>query len=518
MASLPRTVYENPAVTGSNDGPGEQTSSVLSIRNLGKRYGAHWALRDISLEFAPGKAHVLFGENGAGKSTLISMLAGANQPTEGTISIGEFTGEFRTVNEARRHGVRAVFQEFSLVPNLSVADNIMLGDEATGPFGLLNKTAARREAGQLIERLGFDLDAQALVADLPRGKQQMVEICKAVRAVPKVLILDEPTASLSTHDTEALFSLLRSIMAEGTAIIYITHRMEEISVLGDLITVLRDGEMVATVPASTEESQLIELMSGRKLADLYPQPRTSVGGVRLELQQLSTEDGLVREVDLQVREGEILGVAGLVGCGKSELGQACFGLLRRASGQVLLNGRSVNFKHPADAIAAGVWYSPPDRKRDGLALIRPARENMLVSALEFGKIQGMFLKPRAETETTRHQSSKVDFPVGRIRENVSNFSGGNQQKVMLAKSLGQEIAVYLFDEPTVGVDVGARQSIYRYLNELAASGAAIVLISSDLPELLGMSNRIAVMRSGRVVAQFERNEFDQHKILEQFFE
>lgn len=514
MASLPRT-HDS---LGQADGAGSVAEFVLSMRGLGKRYGAHWALRKISLDLAPGEVHVLFGENGAGKSTLISMLAGAGQPTEGSVHMGAFKGGFRSVTEAREHGVRAVFQEFSLVPNLSVAENIVLGDEATGRFGLLDKAAARKEARQLIERLGFDLDVHALVADLPRGKQQMVEICKAVRAVPKVLILDEPTASLTTHDTQALFNLLNRIKAQGTAIVYITHRMEEIGVLGDVITVLRDGEMIATVPASTEESRLIELMSGRKLSDLYPRPRAELGASRLEIQGLSTQDGSVRMIDLEVREGEILGVAGLVGCGKSELGQACFGLLRRASGQMRVNGRSVDFKHPAAAIRAGVWYSPPDRKRDGLALIRSARENMLVSALEFGKIRGLFLKPRGEVDVASHQSAKVEFPISRIRENVSNFSGGNQQKVMLAKSLGQDIDVYIFDEPTVGVDVGARESIYRYLSELAASGAAIILISSDLPELLGMTNRIAVMRSGSIMAQFERNEFDQHKILEQFFE
>lgn len=516
MASLARADHPQQAVAYGGDRA--DTAPVLGMRGLGKRYGNHWALRRITLDLRPGEVHVLFGENGAGKSTLISLLAGANQPSEGSLGIGGFSGGFRSVTEARAHGVRAVFQEFSLVPNLSVADNIVLGDEAKGPCGLLDKAAARKEARQLISQLGFDLDVDALVADLPRGKQQMVEICKAVRAVPKVLILDEPTASLSTHDTRALFQLLGRIKAEGTAIVYITHRMEEIGELGDVVTVLRDGEMIATVPASTQESRLIELMSGRKLADLYPQPRTELGQPRLQLEGLSTEDGSVREADLEVRAGEILGVAGLVGCGKSELGQACFGLLKRASGRVLLNGRSVAFKHPADAIAAGLWYSPPDRKRDGLALIRPALENMLVSALEFGKIRGLFIKPRAEADVTSRQSGKVEFPAARLGENVSNFSGGNQQKVMLAKSLGQDIDVYVFDEPTVGVDVGARQSIYRYLNELAASGAAIVLISSDLPELLGMSNRIAVMRSGRIVAQFDREAFDQHKILEQFFE
>lgn len=518
MASLART--DDPpwvhAVRGN--GPGADAAPVLSMRGLGKRYGTHWALRGVSLDLAPGEVHVLFGENGAGKSTLISMLSGAGQPTEGSLSIGGFQGSFGSVTEARGHGVRAVFQEFSLVPNLTVADNIVLGDEATGRCGLLDKASARREARQLIERLGFDLDVHAFVADLPRGKQQMVEICKAVRAVPKVLILDEPTASLSTHDCRALFALLNRIKAEGAAIVYITHRMEEIGELGDVITVLRDGEMIATVPASTEESRLIELMSGRKLSDLYPEPRTGLGGPRLQLEGLSTEDGAVREVDLEVREGEILGIAGLVGCGKSELGQACFGLRRLGSGSIRLNGRRVDFKHPADAIAAGLWYSPADRKRDGLALIRPAFENMLVSALEFGKIRGCFVRPAKEAELARRQSSKVEFPVSRIRESVANFSGGNQQKAMLAKSLGQDIAVYVFDEPTVGVDVGARLSIYRYLNELAASGAAIVLVSSDLPELLGMANRIAVMRAGRIVAQFERGAFDQHKILEQFFE
>jgi ribose transport system ATP-binding protein len=492
--------------------------AVLRLNGLGKRYGAHWALRDVNLDIYPGQVHVLFGENGAGKSTLISLLAGANQPSVGSLNMDGFFGDFRSVSHAREHGVRAVFQEFSLAPNLSVADNIVLGDEATFAGGLLDKGAAREEARRLIERLGFDLDARALVADLPRGKQQMVEICKAVRAVPKVLILDEPTASLSTHDTRALFELLGRLKAQGTAIIYITHRMEEIGELGDVVTVLRDGEMIATVPASTEESRLIELMSGRKLSDLYPAPNAALGQTRLKLENLSTQNGMVRNAKLEVREGEIVGIAGLVGCGKSELGQACFGVIERASGQVFLDGQAVDFKHPADAIAAGLWYSPPDRKRDGLALIRPARENMLLSALGFGAIRGRFIKPRAEAGVTSRQSEKVDFPATRLRENVSNFSGGNQQKVMLAKSLGQRIGVYIFDEPTVGVDVGARQSIYRYLSELAASGAAIVLVSSDLPELLGLSNRIAVMRSGVIVAQFERAEFDQHKILEQFFE
>lgn len=494
------------------------TSEGLAVRQLGKRYGTHWALRNVNLAFEPGQVHVLFGENGAGKSTLISMLAGANQPTEGSLRIGSFDGVFRSVAEARAHGVRAVFQEFSLAPNLTVAENIVLGDELVSTLGVLNKVAARQHARSLIDRLGFDIDESALVGDLPRGKQQMVEICKAVRAVPKVLILDEPTASLSTHDTHALFELLTRLKAQGTALIYITHRMEEIARLGDVITVLRDGEMVATVPAGTDESRLIELMTGRKLSDIYPAPGATLGDVRLEVDELSTVDGSVCGASLTVRSGEIVGVAGLVGCGKSELGQACFGLLRKASGKISIDGIASEFAHPADAIGAGLWYSPSDRKRDGLAMIRPARENMLLSALGFGDIRGRLLNRREESKLSQHLSLKVEFPVSRMNEAVSNFSGGNQQKVMLAKGLGQSINVYIFDEPTVGVDVGARQSVYRYISELASRGAAILIISSDLPELLGLTHRLLVMRDARIVAQHTRDAYDQHRILENFFD
>ena len=508
MGAVAQNLSTDPSVPGGG----------LTVRQLGKRYGTHWALRGINLTFEPGQVHILFGENGAGKSTLISMLAGANQPTEGSLSIGGFDGAFRSVNEARANGVRAVFQEFSLAPNLTVADNIVLGDEIRGVFGVLNKSAAREQARALIQRLGFDIDETALVGDLPRGKQQMVEICKAVRAVPKVLILDEPTASLSTHDTAALFDLLARLKDQGTALIYITHRMEEIARLGDVITVLRDGEMIATVPASTDESRLIELMTGRQLSDIYPAPAQTVGDIRFEIDNLTTVDGSVVGASLSVRAGEIVGVAGLVGCGKSELGQACFGLLKHAQGQVRLDGKPCCFSNPADAIEGGVWYSPSDRKRDGLALIRPARENMLLSAMGFGDIRRRMRSLSGETTLSRHLSMKVEFPSARMGEAVSNFSGGNQQKVMLAKGLGQPIDVYIFDEPTVGVDVGARQSVYRYISELAANGAAVMIISSDLPELLGLTHRLVVMREGQIVAGFDRPDYDQHRILEKFFD
>ena len=498
----------------------ESLAPALRVRELSKCYGTNLALSPVNLDFMPGRVHVLFGENGAGKSTLISMIAGANEPSAGAIEIDTHCGSFRSVNEARAHGVRAVFQEFSLIPHLTVADNITLGEEPIGPIGLLSRSAARAQARRVIEELGFDLDPDTPVDHLARGKQQMVEICKAVRHDPRVLILDEPTASLSEHDTKALFALIARLRNQGTAIIYITHRMHEIPLIGDEVAVLRDGCLIATVPADTPESRLVELMTGRALSDIYPAcvPVAAGAPVRLALRSLSTADASVTNASLQVQAGEIVGVAGLVGCGKSELAQACFGLRRIAAGELLVDGQHRRFRHPAQAIAAGVWYSPADRKRDGLVMMRPARENISLSSLSFGALSGRLLRRGRESELVGQVSRKVGFPVNRTGEIVGNFSGGNQQKALLARGLGQSVGVYLFDEPTVGVDMGARHSIYEYLVGLSASGAAILLVSSDLPELLAMSHRLLVMRGGQLAAEFRRGDYDEQRILEQFFD
>ncbi|CAM5492295.1 sugar ABC transporter ATP-binding protein [Eoetvoesiella caeni] len=508
-----------PGFAPARDAAAPCVGPLLKLRGLGKRYGTHHALRGVNLDLMPGQVHVLFGENGAGKSTLISMLAGANQPSDGHIEIMDERVELASVSRARALGIRAVFQEFSLIPHLTVADNIALGEEPVDKLGFLAKSRMRDRAARLIAELGFDLDPRALVADLSRGKQQMVEICKAVGQAPRLLILDEPTASLSEHDTRALFMLVRRLKAQGTAIVYITHRMHEIPEIGDTVTVLRDGGQVATVLADTSDNALIELMTGRTVSDIYPAlaaPRMS--RPRLVLRNVASACGGVADASLEVRAGEIVGLAGLVGCGKSELGQAVFGAGKLSAGEVLLDGRAVSFRHPADAIERGLWYSPPDRKRDGLALMRSAFDNIGLSSLMFGRNSGALRKPANESRLVSGLSGRVEFPFSRAREPVSNFSGGNQQKVLLAKGLAQDIDVYIFDEPTVGVDVGARQAIYKYFGELSAGGAAILLISSDLPELLGMSHRLLVMRAGRTVAEFAREQFDEHAILEQFFE
>ncbi len=446
------------------------------------------------------------------------MMAGALTPTEGHIEVDGGRVAADSVAQMRALGVRAVFQEFSLVPDLSVADNIALGEEAVGALGLLDKRGMRQRAQALIHELGFELDAKAKVGDLPRGKQQMVEICKAVLESPSVLILDEPTASLSDQDSAALFRLVERLKSQGAAIVYITHRMHEIPLIGDVVTVLRDGQHVDTVAADTPEDRLIELMTGRKVSDVYPKIEGKPGEVLLALRGVSSADGHVVDVDLEVRAGEIVGLAGLVGCGKSHVGQLCFGLGRVKSGDIRLAGKTVSFGHPADAIAQGVWYSPSDRKRDGLALMRSAFENMVLSSLQFGRKRSWLRRPSEEKELVRQLAEQVEFAQARAGEAVSNFSGGNQQKVLLAKGLAQDVQVYIFDEPTVGVDIGARESIYRYFGELCASGAAVLLISSDLSELMGLSHRLLVMRNGRTVAHYTHEQFEQHTILEQFFD
>lgn len=497
------------------------SSAILRARDLTKRYGTNTVLDRVSLDIFPGRVHVLFGENGAGKSTLISILAGANVPNEGSIAIGDHHGTFESVGESRAQGVRAVFQEFSLVPQLSVAENIVLGEEPVNGARLLSKGIARTIARALIHDLGFDLDPDVRVDSLPRGKQQMVEICKAFAKSPRVLILDEPTASLSEHDAKALFALVERLKTQGTAIIYITHRTHEIPLLGDDVSVLRDGRLIATVPADTPERRLIELMTGRTIADIYPTPRTELGEVRLAVRGLSLASApgtvSVQGIDFEVRAGEILGIAGLVGCGKSELAQACFGLKDVADGEIVVDGVAMRPLHPSDAIRKGLWYSPPDRKREGLMLGRSARENMALSAVTWGSTRGFWLRPRREDALLQEVSRRVEFPADRLDEPVGNFSGGNQQKVLVAKGMAQPIRVYVFDEPTVGVDMGARPAIYRYFAELGAAGAAILLVSSDLTELLGLSHRLLVMKNGYVAGQFARDAFDEHQILEQFF-
>lgn len=495
-----------------------QAPALLSLRGIGKRFPGVRALHQAQLDLYPGEVHVLFGENGAGKSTLINIIAGALVPDEGQMSLDGRPLILRSVQDARAQGIAAMFQEFSLAPDLSVAQNLVLGNEpALGSF--IRGADARRLASNALARYGFELDLDAQVANLSRAQQQMVEMAKALAGEPKILILDEPTASLSERETQALFRTIEQLKRSGVAIVYITHRMREIRAIADRITVMRDGSYIASLAAGqVSEEQLIELMTGRKSGALYPQVRRYAGRSILRLERLSTRNGSLKDVDLELREGEIVGLAGLVGCGKSEIGRACFGLEPISSGVISLDGQRLSQLSPRRMLARGLCYITSDRRNEGLLLQRSTRENIALSALGLAQFSSAgLLHLGAERRQVQALAERMHLRPLNLQAEAVNYSGGNQQKIVIARALAREAKVLIFDEPTVGVDVGARAEIYKALADLAHEGCCILLISSDMPELLGLSHRVYVVNGGQIVDHLEHHELDEERILHGFF-
>ena len=492
---------------------------LLRTEGLTKHYPGVDALVDVDFELAPGEVHVLFGENGAGKSTLISILAGANPPTRGQVYVSGEPVTFAGVREARARGISAVFQEFSLVPQLTVAENLFLGAEPT-KHGLLDRGGENRKAQELLERLGFPLRADRQVQYLSRAEQQMVEIAKAFRSDLSVLILDEPTASLTERETESLFALIAQAKARGVGIIYITHRILEIRRIADRVTVLRDGRKVGMLKAAdADETTLIQMMSGRPISQIFPKVKYAPGEVLLRAERITTQDGSVRDVSIEVRAGEIVGIAGLVGCGKSEVARACFGLLPLAKGKVSFAGQDVTGSNPRRMLDLGFSYLPPDRHKEGLVLSRSSVENVSLPALHLGAFSsGIFLKRRAERQTVSNLVRDLQLHPFDIDRDVGTFSGGNQQKVLIGKMLTREVKLFVFDEPTVGVDVSTRVSIYQLIAQLCEGGAGVLIISSDLPEILHLTNRAYVMFRGHVQVELQEGQITEDRVLSHFFE
>ncbi len=493
---------------------------LLSVRALTKNYQSVRALDAVDFDLRAGEVHVLFGENGAGKSTLISILSGANRPTSGHIEMNGEEIALASVHDARRRGISAVFQEFSLIPQMTVEENLFLGAEHTRRI-FLDKVSMRCEALRLLEELGFDLPPNQRVDRLTRAEQQMVEIAKAFRGELTVLILDEPTASLTDYETEKLFALIRELTARDVGIVYITHRMGEIRQIGDRITVLRDGRHVATLPVvDADDDTLVRLMTGREVGAIFPEfvPGSSDEDV-LTLDRVTTAQGQVIDVSMSVRRGEIVGLAGLVGSGKSEAMRAAFGTLPIAHGRVIYRGEDVTGQSPARAIRRGFLYLPPDRKDEGLMMMRPARENMSLAALDVIPFRrGLFLDRGAERFRIAELARQFNLSPNRPERAVDHFSGGNQQKAMLARSLTRKLELVVFDEPTVGVDVGTRAAIYRFIVGLAEAGTTVVIVSSELPEILHLSTRVYVFHRGRVQTELLREELSEEAVLAHFFE
>ncbi|WP_299810699.1 sugar ABC transporter ATP-binding protein [uncultured Roseibium sp.] len=495
-------------------------SPLLEAKNLTKEYPGVTALDQVNFELRPGEVHVVFGENGAGKSTLISILAGANQPTAGEIFLRGEAQHLHSVHDARENGISAVFQEFSLIPQMTVEENLFLGGEPTRR-GFIDKDRIRREARAILDELGFNLNPRQRVDHLTRAEQQMVEIAKAFRSDLSVLILDEPTASLTSHETDHLFELIAQLTKRGVGIVYITHRMAEIRRIGDRITVMRDGRYVDTVDAgSTSEDDLVRLMTGRVVGSIFPELDLGEPGRQvLQVKDLTTVGDTVRAASVEVRAGEIVGMAGLVGSGKSELLQACFGAIQIESGSVQLNGADITGKPPRHSIRAGFLYLPADRRKEGLMMMRSVRENVSLASLDIAPFSnGLWMDRSGEARAVSSLAERLNLSPPRIERAVDHFSGGNQQKAMLARSLTRSYDLIVFDEPTVGVDVGTRASIYEFIVELAKQGTAIVLISSDLPEILHLTSRAYVFYRGRIQAELSAGQLTEENVLAHFFE
>ncbi len=486
---------------------------LLKAVHITKAYAGVKALRDASFELHPGEVHALVGENGAGKSTLIKIITGAVTPDSGDLEVnGELVHE-NSPAISKTLGIAAIYQQPALFPELTVAENIAIGLERKGFFGLVNWNGRRRRAKELLDRVGAKIDPETFAGELSMPQQQLVEIARALGANARILIFDEPTASLSEEDTQNLFRVIRDLRSQGVGMIYISHRLEELPVIADRVTVLRDGETIETkVMSDVSSEQLIRLMVGRELSAVFPKREVEKGEVIFELRGLGSRQLGTRDINLSIRAGEVVGVAGLVGAGRTELAKTIFGIVEADAGEILVRGRQIKIGHPSEAIDVGIAYLPEDRRRHGVVLDLPISSNITLASLKnvsgFGGMD--FTR---EKQIAAEYARRLGVKTPTIFNAVSTLSGGNQQKVALSRWLMTKPSVLILDEPTQGIDVGAKSEIHSLMMEIAEQGVAILMISSELPEILGMSDRIAVMHGGTIVKVFDREEATQDKIL-----
>jgi len=474
------------------------TDQVLSVDRVSKSFGRHKVLDEVSIAVRAGSVHALVGENGAGKSTLMNVIGGGVRPDSGAVRVDGRPVAFADPSEAIRAGIGTVHQEFSLFPNRTVAQNIFGHHEPTGRLGFIRWRALRRQAQEILSEIGVALDPSTPAGALSVGTQQLVEVAKALSLRARVLILDEPTSALSEHEAQRLFRLLGGLKARGVGIIYISHRLSEVLQIADEISVLRDGRIAGRATREASPDDLVRMMVGRHLDGMRPSRQSSPGKEVFAVEGL-TRHGAFADVGFAVREGEILGFAGLVGSGRTEVARAIFGADRLDSGRMSLDGRALTIRSPRQAIAAGIGYLTEDRKALGLFLPMTVRDNIVAASMPKLVSRAGLLRPRAIRAEADRYVRQLDIRPADGQVEALTLSGGNQQKTLLAKWLSVAPRVLIVDEPTRGVDVGAKAGIHRHLCELADAGVAIVLISSDLPEVLGLSDRVAVFRQGRLV-------------------
>lgn len=477
------------------------THPVLSLRGISKNFPGVRALADVQLDLYPGQVTALIGENGAGKSTIVKILTGIYQPDEGTISVAGAVTRFPTAQAASAAGVTAIHQETVLFDELTVAENIFIGHAPRGAFGLIDTRKAEREAARLLASIGADLDPRVRLRDLGIASKHLVAIARALSIDARVVIMDEPTAALSHKEIHELYDLVEKLKAQGKAILFISHKFDEIFRIADRWTVFRDGRFVGEgVMADATEAQLVQLMIGREVDQIYPKRSARIGAPVLKVSGYSHPTEFA-DIGFTLHQGEILGFYGLVGAGRSEVMQALFGITRPSRGACRIGDRALTLRSTAEAVSAGIVYVPEDRGRQGAVKGLPIFQNVTLPSL--GKVsRAGFLRLAEEFRLARDYTRRLDLRAASLDQDVGLLSGGNQQKVVIAKWLATRPRVIILDEPTKGIDIGSKAAVHDFMSELAAEGLAVIMVSSEIPEVLGMSDRVIVMREGRIAAEF----------------
>ncbi|MFC2030797.1 sugar ABC transporter ATP-binding protein [Chloroflexota bacterium] len=486
--------------------------TTVKMEHITKDFPGVRAVDDVDLELKPREIHALVGENGAGKSTLINILTGVYRPDGGQIQLGDRLVHIGSPGQAESLGIMSIHQEPALVPHMDVASNIFLGREFTSGLGLVQRKKAQEAALEVLKRLDLDLDPTTPVAELSIGEQQMVGICRALVRSPVVFVLDEPTGALTRTEVARLFALLRRLREEGVSVLYISHRMEEIFELADRVTVMRNGRRIDTLPiAETDTNEVVRMMIGKDLEDFYPKVKVEKGAELLRIEGLSS-DTAVQDVSLTIHAGEVVGIYGLVGAGQAELAYTLVGARQMTGGSLFFEGQPIDIQSPAQALRHGIALVPRERRDEGLILPMTVKENITLAALQEWSLGGL-IKPAAERRAAAEQVEALSIVTSGLNQQVRYLSGGNQQKVVLAKWLAHNSRVILCDEPTRGVDVGAKTEIYAILTRLLKSGTGILFISSELPEVQSLSDRILVMFRGRVVLDKPAKEASSDELL-----
>ncbi len=484
---------------------------VLKMSEINKSFPGVKALDGASLNIYKGRVMALMGENGAGKSTLIKVMTGIYNMDSGALYVENSKVDFRNVNDSQEKGIAVIHQELNLIPELSITENIFLGREVTNQFGKIDSDFMKREARMLLDKLNISESEDTLVKNLTIGKMQMVEIAKALSQNAKIIVMDEPTDALTDSETESLFNVIRELIASKKSIVYISHRLKEIPQICDDITIMRDGKFICEEEVKNiDEEFIIRKMVGRTLDEQFPRVKTERGKEVLKVENLKNE--YVDDISFNLYEGEILGISGLMGAGRSELAKTIYGHYKKNSGKIIISENETNLKSAKDGIENGIAYVSEDRKGDGLVLGLTVKENMTLSALKF--FSSIFkVHHKAEKENVEDYIEKFRIKTPTMDQKIKNLSGGNQQKVAIAKALLTNPKILILDEPTRGVDVGAKKEIYDFINELKKKGLSIIMISSEMPEILGLSDRILVIHNKKITGEFSAEEATQEKIM-----